>query len=67
MISDRGGLDTPKKLINASKPSDGYTHLYERGHLHLTVEAVVVENAKWHSLTAEEIARARNYGCQPKA
>jgi hypothetical protein len=40
MISDRGGLDTAKKLINASKPSDGYTHLYERGHLNLTVEAV---------------------------
>lgn len=23
MISDRGGVDTAKKLINASKPSDG--------------------------------------------
>ncbi len=33
MISDRGGVDTAKKLINASKPSDGYTHLYERGYL----------------------------------
>ena len=30
MISDRGGVDTAKRLINASKPSDGYTHLYER-------------------------------------
>jgi hypothetical protein len=38
----------------------------------LTVEAVVVENAKWHSLfTAEEIARSRkrlkDYGHEPKA
>jgi hypothetical protein len=46
MISDRGGLDTAKKLIDASKPSDGYTNLYERGYLNLTVEAVVVENSK---------------------
>ena len=28
-ISDRGGRSA-KKLINASRPSDGYTHLYER-------------------------------------
>jgi hypothetical protein len=72
MISDRGGLDTAKKLFNASKPSDGYTHLYERGYLNLTVEAVVVENSKWHSLfTAEEIGRARkrlkDYGYEPKS
>jgi hypothetical protein len=71
MISDRGGLDTAKKLINATKPSDGYTHLYERGYLKLTVEALVVENSKWHSLfTTEEIARAqkrlKDYGYEPK-
>jgi hypothetical protein len=41
MISDRGGVDTAKRLIGASRPSDGYTHLYERGHLKLTLEAVV--------------------------
>ncbi len=72
MITDRGGVDTAKKLINASKPSDGYTHLYERGYLNLTVEALVVENSKWHGLfTTEEIARARkrlkDYGYEPKA
>jgi hypothetical protein len=72
MISDRGGVDTAKRLINASKPSDGYTHLYERGHLEITLEAVVVENSKWHCLfTPEEIARARkrlkDYGYEPKS
>lgn len=72
MISDRGGVDTAKKLINASKPSDVYTHLYERGHLELKLEAVVVENSKWHKLfTLEEIARARkrlkDYGYEPKS
>jgi hypothetical protein len=44
MISDRGGVRTAKALINAPRPSEGYTHLYERGHLEITVEAVVVEN-----------------------
>lgn len=56
----RGGLGTAKFLINSAKPSDGYTNLYERGRLDLTVEAMVVENTKWHELfTAEEIEKAR--------
>jgi hypothetical protein len=71
MVSDKGGLVTAKYLINASKPSDGYTHLYERGRLDLTVEAMVVENVKWHQLfTSDEIAAANkrliSYGYQPK-
>jgi hypothetical protein len=61
MLSDRGGLATAKYLINSSTPSDGYTHLYERGRLDLTVEAMVVENAAWHELfTKEELAAANN-------
>jgi len=60
MLTDKGGLQTAKTLINAPKPSDGYTALWERGRLDLTVEAVVVENARWHSLfMPEEIKRAR--------
>ena len=60
MVSDRGGLDTAKYLINSSKVSDGYTALYERGRLDLTVEAMVIENPKWHDLfTSEELAKAR--------
>lgn len=60
MLTDRGGIDTAKFLINQPQPSDGYTHLYERGRLDLTVEAEVVENEKWHSLfTSEEIDKAR--------
>jgi hypothetical protein len=60
MLSDRGGLATAKFLINASKPSDGYTHLYERGRLDLTVEAMIVDNPKWHQLfSTEELARAK--------
>jgi len=60
MVSDNGGLVTAKTLINATKPSDGYTALYMRGHLNLTVEAVVVEESQWHPLfTDDEIKRAR--------
>ena len=60
MVTDRGGLSTAKYLINSPKPSDGYTHLYERGRLDLTVEAMVVESTRWHGLfTVEELAKAR--------
>lgn len=59
MLSDRGGLETAKYLINSSQPSEGYTHLYERGRLDLTVEALVVEESRWHSLfNTDELARA---------
>jgi len=72
MLNDNGGLVTAKTLINASKPSDGYTALYMRGRLDLTVEAVVVEDDKWHALfTDEELARARkrlhDYRYQPRS
>ena len=53
MLTDNGGLATAKTLINAAKPSDGYTALYERQRLDLTVEAVVIENARWHPLFAD--------------
>ena len=71
MLTVKKGLATAKQLINAQKPSDGYTHLYERGRLDLTVEAVVTENPKWHGLFMfDELARARRrlieYGYQPK-
>lgn len=51
---------TAKQLINNSKPSAGYTALYERGRLDLTVEALVVEYSQWHALfTPEEIDKAQ--------
>lgn len=60
MLTDQGGLATAKYLINAAKPSDGYTNLYELGRLDLTVEAMVVQTPKWHPLfLEEELERAR--------
>lgn len=71
MLIDTDGLTTAKMLINASKPSDGYTALYMKGRLDLTVEAVVTENAQWTALfTDEEIRKAKkrllDYRYEPK-
>ena len=71
MVSDRGGLATAKYLINSPIASDGYTHLYERGRLDLTVEAMIVENTRWHELfTSEELGaaniRLKKYGYDRK-
>jgi hypothetical protein len=60
MLNEKGGLQTAKYLINAVHPSAGYTRLFELGRLDLTVEAEVVENARWHSLFNEdELRKAR--------
>lgn len=60
MLNDHGGVDTAKRLINAPNQSDGYAELYLRNRLDLTVEAIVVDNPRWHALfTPEEIEKAR--------
>ena len=66
MVSDQGGYEAARTLIHASKPSDGYTALWERGHLELTVEALILR-PEWHDLFSEierNIARQRlaDYG-----
>ncbi len=53
MLHDHRGLETARLLIYADKPSDGYTALWERGRLDLTVEALVVQ-PKWQTLFAQE-------------
>lgn len=59
MLVDLGGTITAKRLINGPV-SEGYTALWERKRLDLTVEAVVVDNTKWHILfDDEEIKKAR--------
>ena len=71
MLHKHRGVATARMLINSSKPSDGYTNLYSRGRLDLTVEALVVENSRWHPLFSEEelaIARKRlaDYRYKPR-
>ena len=60
MLGQHGGLQTARKLINASTISYGYTKLWELKRLDLSVEAVVYENSEWHPLfTTEELERCR--------
>jgi hypothetical protein len=67
MLSERGGVATAKDLINRAKPSDGYTNLYLRGFLRLTVEAVIFDDPRWHPLFApEELEICRKMTCTGK-
>src|SRR5262245_3410702 len=66
MLDERGGLETARHLLHASTVSDGYTALWERKRLDLTVERLILE-PKWQALFSRgerEIAvmRLRDYG-----
>lgn len=61
MVTDHGGIETAHILINAPTVSEGYTALWERKRLDLTVESMVVRNTRFHELfTAEELEKCRN-------
>jgi hypothetical protein len=57
MVLEQGGFDTALQLIHASRPSEGYTALWERGRLDLTVEAVILRPA-WLDLFTDEDRQA---------
>ena len=60
MVAEHGGLETARRLINAPTVSDGYTALWERGRLYLTVEAKVIERPLFHELfTRDELEICR--------
>jgi hypothetical protein len=54
MLHEHRGLETARILLHATGVSEGYTALWERGRLDLTVEAVIHDNPKWHPLFSEE-------------
>jgi len=61
MLVEHGGLETARILINADTVSEGYTALWERDRLDLTVEALVLDHSEYHCLfTPDELARARS-------
>ena len=66
MVSSQGGYDAARTLIHSPKVSEGYTALWERGRLDITVEALILQ-PEWNALFSEverEIARKRlgDYG-----
>ena len=67
MLHEHRGLQTARTLIHACGVSEGYTALWERKRLDLTVEAMIFDNVRWHPLfTADELAickrRLSDYG-----
>jgi len=64
MLYDHRGLETARILLHASDVSDGYIALWERKHLDLTVEALILNN-EWYPLFTDQerkIARERLTG-----
>src|SRR5216117_1155146 len=61
MVTELGGYETAHTLMHAPTVSEGYTALWERGRLDLTIEAVILQ-AEWRDLFSElerAIARRR--------
>jgi hypothetical protein len=57
MLYEHRGLETARILLHSANVSEGYTALWERGRLDLTVEALIHDDPKWHPLfTQEELA-----------
>ena len=69
MLSDRGAMETARFLIHTDRPSDGFTALWERQRLDLTVEAHVLQE-RFETLFTDderEVCRRRllAYGYTP--
>ena len=67
LLKEHHGLETARRFIHSPDYAAGFTKLWERKRLDLTVEAVIVSEPKWHPLfTAEEVEicrkRLRDYG-----
>jgi hypothetical protein len=66
MLGEHGGLETARRLVLSSQPSDGFTQLWLKGRLDLTVESLVLE-PQFEPLFDEEMRdhareRLRAYG-----
>jgi hypothetical protein len=72
MVSETGGLATAQRLLHSPTASEGFTALWEKGRLDLTVEALVLQERFVDLFTDEEreIARGRlaqrGYYARPK-
>ena len=63
MLTEHGGVETARRLL--PQMSDGFTELWQRNRLDLTVEALVLQ-PRWASLFSgneREMARGRLKEC----
>ena len=63
MLTEYGGVETARRLL--PQMSDGFVELWRRGHLDLTVEALVLQS-RWDDLFSDEereMARRRLRDC----
>ncbi len=71
MLATEGPLETAKHLISSTHPSEGFTALWERHRLDLTVEAHVVQDRFRSLFSEDEITaaerRLREYGYDANA
>ena len=68
MLYEHRGWQNAQILLHAASVSEGYTALFERRRLDLTVEAVIHDNPKWHPLFLQEdlaicTKRLKEYKC----
>ncbi len=66
MISDENGFVAARKLISKDGGSDGFTKLWDKGRLDISVEAKVLKSRYSSIFTEEEISickkRLKEYG-----
>nr|MDT0665105.1 hypothetical protein [Micromonospora sp. DSM 115978] len=60
MVDSDGGLTTARKLLASQRPSDGFTALWERGRLDLTVEATMLDPRFSSLFSDDELDAARD-------
>ena len=70
MLSEQGGLVTARQLLWSDTPSDGFTTLWERHRLDLTVEDHVLRTEFASLFTdadrEQALTRLRAYGWRPR-
>jgi len=50
VVSEHGGLKAAKIFLSAKGYSEGFIKLWKKKRLDLSMEAMIVENPKWHCL-----------------
>lgn len=60
MLHEKGPVETAIQLVSSSVPSEGFTRMWEKRALHLTVEAHVIKPKYTPLFTPEIIDKAQN-------